>query len=84
MLINYIQGIFIFRYETFIGIAAFNQDVHLLRKLALNSIEQSSLTDDEKKELKEDWKKRWNNYIELILKTYRSDSNAIETSEDVI
>ncbi|XP_026481494.1 adenosine deaminase 2-like [Ctenocephalides felis] len=69
-------------YETFIGIAAFNQDVHLLRKLALNSIEQSSLTDDEKQELKEDWKKRWNSYIELILKTYRSDSNAIETSED--
>lgn len=70
-----------FRYETFIGIASESQDLTLLKKLALNSIEQSSLTEDEKDDLRQDWKRRLDDYYAAILEQYPENMKIPNTKE---
>lgn len=53
---------------TFIGITSANQDLHLLKQLALNSIDQSSLSNEEKRKLLSHWQDLWQNYLEVAVR----------------
>lgn len=53
---------------TFIGITSENQDLHLLKQLALNSIDQSSLSNEEKRKLLSHWQDLWQNYLEVAVR----------------
>ncbi|KAH8303630.1 hypothetical protein KR018_009177 [Drosophila ironensis] len=50
-------------YIAFLGIASQHSDLRLLKKLALNSIQYSSLTGDEQFEALEKWQVKWDQFI---------------------
>ncbi|XP_065089577.1 adenosine deaminase 2-like [Ochlerotatus camptorhynchus] len=56
-------------YVAFLGLASARQDLRLLKKLALNSIEYSGMTKAEKVEAKLKWNVAWNHFIDQTLKT---------------
>ncbi|XP_014211256.1 adenosine deaminase 2-like [Copidosoma floridanum] len=51
-------------YEAFVGIMSRSADLRALKKLALNSIEYSSMNVVQKKKAKEIWDRRWENFID--------------------
>ncbi|XP_026462406.1 adenosine deaminase 2-like [Ctenocephalides felis] len=55
-------------YEAFMGLAARWQDLRLLKQLALNSIEQTSLNRKQKYELWRLWNKKWNRFIHDVIR----------------
>lgn len=50
------------------GIAAKWQDLRFLKQLALNSIQQTSLSKNEKRELKKLWERKWGKFIMDVIK----------------
>ncbi|XP_062550346.1 adenosine deaminase 2-like [Armigeres subalbatus] len=54
-------------YLAFTGIASAGHDLRLLKQLALNSIEYSALSKDEKKSAKEKWKRAWYEEINALV-----------------
>lgn len=54
-------------YIAFLGIANSRQDLRLLKKLALNSIQYSAMTDEEKVLAVTKWQKAWNRFVETTL-----------------
>lgn len=56
-------------YVAFLGLASARQDLRVLKKLALNSIEYSAMTKAEKVEAKHKWSISWNHFIDQTLKT---------------
>ncbi|KXJ73474.1 adenosine deaminase 2 [Aedes albopictus] len=56
-------------YVAFLGLASARQDLRLLKKLALNSIEYSGMTKAEKVEAKHKWNIAWNHFIDQTLQT---------------
>lgn len=66
---------------TFIGIASVNQDLHLLKQLALNSIEQSSLPKDEKEKLLGHWQNLWKKYIEVAISRSQGIEDNVHKSD---
>lgn len=56
-------------YFAFMGMASAHADLRFLKKLALNSIKYSSLTEIEKLEAMKKWQFAWNEFLEYILST---------------
>ncbi|XP_055606544.1 adenosine deaminase AGSA-like [Uranotaenia lowii] len=56
-------------YVAFLGLASARQDLRLLKKLALNSIEYSAMSPAEKDEAKQKWTVAWNKFIAETLKS---------------
>lgn len=54
-------------YEAFLGIASQRQDLRLLKKLALNSLNSSALNDADKVVAIEKWTTKWNLFIDNIV-----------------
>lgn len=54
-------------YEAFLGMAARWQDLKLLKKLALNSINYSAMNDEEKSIALDKWTKQWTLFIEQLI-----------------
>ncbi|XP_055535540.1 adenosine deaminase 2-like [Wyeomyia smithii] len=55
-------------YVAFLALASARQDLRLLKKLALNSIEYSAMSKAEKVEAKHKWNISWNNFIDQTVK----------------
>ncbi|XP_026474204.1 adenosine deaminase 2-like [Ctenocephalides felis] len=53
-------------YEAFMGLAAKWQDLRLLKQLAINSINYSSLEGLKKQELMQEWEKRWEKFVDDV------------------
>lgn len=69
-------------YDWYIAFMAFgsrDSDLRLLKQLAINSILYSSLEDDERSGLLNEWEKRWDQFLDDILEVKLSYS--IETNE---
>lgn len=56
-------------YMAFLGLAAARQDLRLLKKLALNSLEFSAMSKAEKAEAKLKWTIAWNSFIDQTVKS---------------
>lgn len=56
-------------YLAFTGLASARQDLRLLKKLALNSLEYSAMSKAEKVEAKHKWTIAWNNFIDQTVKS---------------
>uniref|UniRef100_A0A8D8NX24 Adenosine deaminase n=2 Tax=Culex pipiens TaxID=7175 RepID=A0A8D8NX24_CULPI len=56
-------------YMAFLGLAAARQDLRLLKKLALNSLEFSAMSKAEKVEAKLKWTVAWNSFIDQTVKS---------------
>lgn len=55
-------------YITFLGIASRHSDLRVLKKLAINSIQYSSMNDLEKSEAFVKWQTKWDQFIEDLVK----------------
>ncbi|XP_017843620.2 adenosine deaminase 2 isoform X1 [Drosophila busckii] len=53
-------------YIAFLGIASQHADLRLLKKLALNSIQYSSLSVDEKYDALNKWQKKWDAFLDYV------------------
>ncbi|KAM8708985.1 hypothetical protein ACLKA7_015883 [Drosophila subpalustris] len=53
-------------YIAFLGIASQHSDLRLLKKLALNSIQYSSLSVDEKTEALAKWQVKWDEFLDYV------------------
>lgn len=53
-------------YQAFLGIASSHQDLKLLKKLALNSLNYSAMKDAEKVIALEKWQVKWDEFIEEL------------------
>ncbi|XP_058461402.1 adenosine deaminase AGSA-like [Malaya genurostris] len=56
-------------YIAFLGLASARQDLRLLKKLALNSLEYSAMMKSEKTEAKHKWNILWNSFIDQTVKS---------------
>ncbi|XP_014211272.1 adenosine deaminase 2 [Copidosoma floridanum] len=63
-------------YEAFVGIMSRSADLRALKKLALNSIEYSSMNVVQKKKAKEIWNRRWEKFV-VDLKNLRDNTEKI-------
>lgn len=61
-------------YYAFMAIASAQADLRFLKKLALNSIKYSSMSDKEKKEGQWKWQTAWNEFIDRVLQNEKSGS----------
>lgn len=61
-------------YITFLGIASANDDLRLLKKLALNSIRYSSMTYEQKQAAYQKWSVKWRQFIQDINRNHNSTS----------
>lgn len=59
-------------YLAFLGMASAKQDLKLLKKLILNSLDFSSLDEHQKVLAKAIWQKKWNAYIDDYLRDQKS------------
>ncbi|GFN86041.1 adenosine deaminase cecr1 [Plakobranchus ocellatus] len=57
-------------YITFMGLGATKDDLRLLKKLAMNSIEYSTMTSAEKAVAMKIWQRRWKIFIDDVLTKY--------------
>lgn len=64
-------------YMAFMGIASRNADLRLLKQFALNSIEFSAMPGPEKKHAFKLWKKKWDRFIDDVVKDFEGKSNDI-------
>lgn len=55
-------------YMAFLGIASRRSDLRTLKKFATNSIQYSSLTDSEKVEAFASWQRKWDEFIEDLIR----------------
>lgn len=55
-------------YFAFLGIASAHQDLRCLKKLILNSLHYSTLTQTEKVEAERMWNTKWNQFIDSCLR----------------
>lgn len=60
------QGLSCDFYEAFVGIMSRDADLRSLKKLALNSIQYSSLTEMEKNKALDIWRRRWDQFIDNL------------------
>ncbi|XP_065360984.1 adenosine deaminase 2-like [Calliphora vicina] len=63
-------------YIAFLGIASAHSDIRLLKKLALNSINYSSMSPEHKLLALEKWQMKWDAYIAKVLKEIPSNTAA--------
>lgn len=54
-------------YITFLGIASRHADIRVLKKLALNSIQYSSMNGAEQRRAVSMWQLQWDNFIENVI-----------------
>lgn len=57
-------------YYTFMGIASRHSDLRLLKKLAINSLQYSALSDAEKEEAFAKWQTEWDKFIDELVKNH--------------
>lgn len=55
-------------YQAFVGIMSRNADLRALKKLALNSIEYSTLNETQKIRAQKIWKERWTKFVNELSK----------------
>jgi adenosine deaminase CECR1 len=61
-------------YQAFLGMASQRQDLRLLKKLALNSLNASAMNDADKVVAISKWTAKWNTFIdELVAGTFKND-----------
>lgn len=56
-------------YEAFLGIMSKSADIRALKVLAKNSLEYSSLNDKEKTRALQLWRRKWDEYIDKLIKS---------------
>ncbi|KAI8118737.1 hypothetical protein FF38_12896 [Lucilia cuprina] len=61
-------------YIAFLGIASAHSDLRLLKKLALNSINYSSMSSEQKVVAIQKWQEQWDTYIDSVLNKNPSNS----------
>ncbi|XP_049547032.1 LOW QUALITY PROTEIN: adenosine deaminase 2-like [Anopheles darlingi] len=61
-------------YVAFMGLASARADLRLLKKLALNSIEYSSMSVEEKASAIERWTAAWNTFVQEALRTIPTEN----------
>lgn len=60
-------------YVAFIGITSAHSDLRFLKKLALNSIRYSSLSEIEKKRSYQMWQQQWDKWLRIVTETLIKD-----------
>lgn len=60
-------------YITFLGIASRQGDLRVLKKLAMNSIQYSSMNETEQKRAFQMWQSEWDNFIENVIQDNQSN-----------
>lgn len=65
-----VEGLSYDFYMAFMGIASRNADLKFLKQLALNSLQYSSLPEDDKKVAITSWEAKWKEFIEKIIAKY--------------
>ena len=60
------QGLSYDFYEAFVGMMSRSADLRSLKKLAMNSIEYSSMTQDEKNRAMDLWRRQWEEFIDQL------------------
>ncbi|XP_014238435.1 adenosine deaminase 2-like [Trichogramma pretiosum] len=63
------QGLSYDFYEAFVGIMSRNADLRALKKLALNSINYSSMTQDQKIRAMDIWRRRWDAFVARLIES---------------
>ncbi|KAM7358560.1 adenosine deaminase AGSA-like [Cochliomyia hominivorax] len=66
-------------YIAFLGIASAHSDLRLLKKLALNSINYSSMSPEQKVDALQKWQIKWDEYINKIIKENTNPNNAAQS-----
>lgn len=64
-------------YMAFLGIASAHADIRLLKKLAMNSLQYSSLNTSQKKAAFAKWETQWDAFIERVITGVDADNGAI-------
>uniref|UniRef100_T1P9Q7 Adenosine deaminase n=1 Tax=Musca domestica TaxID=7370 RepID=T1P9Q7_MUSDO len=65
-------------YIAFLGIASAHSDLRLLKKLALNSINHSSLSPEQKTVALHKWQAQWDIFIDEVVNGDKGDNNAAQ------
>lgn len=60
------QGLSYDFYQAFVGMMSRSADLRALKKLAMNSIEYSSLSDSEKHRAKAIWSRKWTDFVNKL------------------
>ncbi|KAH9489267.1 hypothetical protein Btru_057642 [Bulinus truncatus] len=58
-------------YMAFMALGSVDDDLRLLKQLAMNSITYSSMTETEKSEARTKWQTRWNAFIDDVIAKYK-------------
>ncbi|KAI8791117.1 adenosine deaminase AGSA [Biomphalaria glabrata] len=57
-------------YMAFMGLGSINDDLRVLKQLAMNSFKYSTMTSDEKNEALQKWQIMWDKFIDDVIKKY--------------
>jgi len=59
-------------YEVFMGMTRYDDDIRVLKQLAINSIRYSSLSKEEQAKLYTMWSKKWDEFINVVITQFPS------------